>query len=217
MGRRPRNIRDSRRRPPFKQMKDRILIVCEGAETEPNYFKHLLGQLRLSSAKVIVVGKECGAAPKSVVEYAIQAIRQGAKDNPYDQVWCVFDVEIPDANSLNSAYDSIIAYHPPKGCLSRLKLAMTNPFFEYWYVLHFEKTSRTYNSNKEVLVHLKKHLPSYKKNDDTPTQIYSKLEDAIANAAAIIKENHYGEDLRGCNPSTHVHILVQYLQEIASR
>ena len=218
MAKRPRNIRDSRRRPAFREMKDRILIVCEGSETEPNYFNHLLRQLRLSSAKVLVVGKECGAAPVSVVDYAIDEIRQAVKNNnPYDQVWCVCDVEIREHHSLNKAYDMVATYQSPKKCSTALRMTLTNPFFEFWYILHFEKTSRTYNSNKELLVHLKRYLPNYQKNDNTPTQIYPSLENAMANAQAIIRENHYGEDLRNCNPSTHVHLLAQYLQEVASR
>jgi hypothetical protein len=215
MVRRPRT--KLQRRKALKEPRDRILIVCEGTETEPNYFKHLLKQLRLSSAKVWVAGKECGSAPKSIVAYAIQEIRQ-ENDNPYDQVWCVFDVEIPKHTSLDEAYDSIIGYQPPQNSPTILKQALTNPCFEFWYILHFERTSRTYTSKKMFLDHLRRCIPGYNKADkDFPVSIYSKLTDAITRAESVIKEKHYGDDLRNCNPSTHVHLLVRYLQEVASR
>ncbi|MBC8394429.1 MAG: RloB domain-containing protein [Deltaproteobacteria bacterium] len=214
--RRARSVRDSKRREPFKEPRDRVLIVCEGAKTEPNYFKHLIRQLRLST-KVLVIGKECGSAPKSIVEHAIQQIHQEG-DNPYDQVWCVFDVEIPKNESLNEAYNNIITYKPAKNSPTKLKHALTNPCFEYWYILHFEKVGKAFNSNRKVIHHLKKLHPEYDKaSKEICEEIYQNLETAISHAKGIIREKHCGDDLREYNPSTHVHLLVQYLQEVAGR
>jgi len=217
MGRGPRNMGNLKRQPPFKIPRDRVLIVCEGEETEPLYFRHLISKLRLSSARVQVVGKACGSAPKSVVEYAIDAIRN-EMDNPYDQVWCVIDVEIPRHISLNVAYQNIISYNPPHGIETSLKSALSNPCFEYWYILHHQKTSQTFMTKKQLLGVLKNCISSYDKTDDKiPEQLYPKLETAIQHAKEVIREKHYGDDLRDCNPSTHVHLLVEYLQEIAKR
>lgn len=217
MGRKPKNIKSLQRKKAFKASRDKVLIVCEGEETEPLYFKHLIRQLRLSSAEVQVVGKECGSSPINVVEYAISAIRE-EKDDPYDQVWCVFDVEIPSHKSLDGAYNTISSYTHPNKIETKLKSAISNPCFEFWYILHHKKTSQAFISKKQFLDVLKKCIPSYDKADKhIPERLYSKMGTAIANAKEVIQEKHYGDDLRKCNPSTHVHLLVEYLQEVAKR
>ena len=48
---------------------DVVLIVCEGAKTEPSYFTALKKELRLSSTNIHICGKECGSAPINVVDY----------------------------------------------------------------------------------------------------------------------------------------------------
>ena len=218
MGRKPKGIKSLRRKKAFKASRDKVLIVCEGEKTEPSYFRHLKKELRLGPvAEIIIAGEECGAAPKSVVEYAMNAIREEI-DIPYDQVWCVFDVEIPKHKSLDEAYCNLRTYNPPEKSKTILKHALSNPCFEYWYVLHFEKTGQTFASKKQLMSLLKKHIPSYDKaGSKIPELLYPKLETAIQHAKEVIREKHYGDDLRVCNPSTHVHLLVEYLQEIAKR
>lgn len=38
---------------------DRVLIVCEGAKTEPNYFREIRDAYRLSTANIDICGEEC--------------------------------------------------------------------------------------------------------------------------------------------------------------
>jgi len=64
------------RRPPRKC----VLIVCEGSKIEPAYFKGLCGKLRLHSAEARICGEECGNAPVSVVEFALQEAQQRKHD-----------------------------------------------------------------------------------------------------------------------------------------
>lgn len=61
--------------------KPTILIVCEGENTEPSYFK----QFRLSSATIKPVGE--GYNTVSLVNRAGEL----AHERDYDQIWCVFD------------------------------------------------------------------------------------------------------------------------------
>lgn len=97
-----------------------ILIVCDGQNTEPSYFK----QFRLATARVIAVGE--GNNTTSTVQQAIQLSRQ----QKYDQVWCVFDRDSFPANNFNNA----IARAEAHG----LQVAYSNQAFEYWLLLHFE-------------------------------------------------------------------------------
>ena len=121
---------------------------------------------------------------------------------PYDHVWCVVDVD--QHESLDQAFDRARA--------NSLSLAITNPCFEYWYILHFERTSRLFSSTSDVLTRLRRHYSAYTKNHaGTFAVVYPMTEQAIRNAEGVIREKGYGEDLRKCNPSTHVHRLVKLL------
>lgn len=97
-----------------------ILIVCEGENTEPSYFK----QFRLSSATIKSVGE--GENTISLVQRTGQIANQGF----YEQVWCVFDKdEIPD-EKFNRAIS--MAKENEYG------VAYSNQAFEYWIILHFD-------------------------------------------------------------------------------
>ena len=48
--------------------------------------------------------------------------------------------------------------------------------------------------------------------------IYPKTNAAIKNSKEVLKEQHNdAEDLRDCNPSTHVHKIVEYFQNMAQQ
>jgi len=206
------------RRAPSISPRQSVLIVCEGARTEPEYFRSLRKELRLQTVEVVVEGERCGSAPISVVDHAISLrsereaeAKQSAIAVPYDVIWCVMDVEAPKPHvSLAAALD--------KAKANGLDVALSNPTFEYWYLLHFEKTSALMQSNKVLMKKLKKHHSKYKKNDPGFFEVvYPRTAEAIKNSKSVLKEKHYGDDLRDCNPSTHVHCVVEHLQGIAAR
>ena len=208
--------RSFRRRRPFREPRECVLIVCEGSKTEPGYFKSLCRELGLSNVEVEVVGEECGSAPISVVDEALDREKErrlSAKQDGlpvYDVIWCVVDVEAPvQHKSLSSAID--------KAKSNNLNMVLSNPCFEFWYLLHFQRTSRLL-SNDDVIVHLKKHIKDYKKNSDVFAKLYPATSTAISNAEGVLKEKGWQDErnLKDCNPSTHVHQLVARLRKTAS-
>jgi hypothetical protein len=66
--------------------RDRILIVCEGEKTEPNYFRSF--PVNSEVVEIVIEGTGCNTV--SLVERAIQLINENS-ENPYNQVWCIFD------------------------------------------------------------------------------------------------------------------------------
>jgi len=144
---------------------ERVLIVCEGKKTEPNYFRELVNCLELNLANVEVDGK-CDSSPSSVVKYAKKMYRQENKTgNGFDKVFCVFDKDMHSTyNSALIKIDKII----PKNVFSA---ANSVPCFEYWLLLHFEFTTKPFVANgaksscAKVIDNLKKHLPAYAKGD----------------------------------------------------
>lgn len=105
---------------PQKDEKPSILVVCEGKNTEPSYFK----RFRLSAATIEPTGE--GYVTVSLVERA----KQLASEKQYDQVWCVFDKDGFSAVDFNNAIK--------KAESQGFKVAYSNQAFEYWIILHLE-------------------------------------------------------------------------------
>jgi len=97
-----------------------ILVVCEGKNTEPSYFR----QFKLSSATIKTVGK--GMNTLSLVQEALVLSTKGK----YEQVWCIFDKDQFSAQDFNSAITLATA--------SGFHVGYSNQAFEYWFILHFE-------------------------------------------------------------------------------
>jgi len=214
MARKARKLKGFRRRGAFRQPRACVLIVCEGGKSEPNYFISLCRKLRIA-VKVEVIGREVGSAAKSVVDGArkrkAERKRQARGSSSlveYDTVWCVMDVEVPQQETLD---DAIVTARD-----DGLKAILSNPSFEYWYLLHYRKTSRMM-TQAEATQALKAEYPLYEKgNSESFKEFEPRTDQGIANAKAVLKESHCDEDLREFNSSTHVHRLVEYLRSIAA-
>tara|TARA_R110002124_G_scaffold97087_5_gene241903 strand:+ start:291 stop:869 length:579 start_codon:yes stop_codon:yes gene_type:complete len=120
------NLNNSRRKEPnlarnepFKLVKPTILIVCEGQNTEPSYFR----QFKLSTATIIPIGE--GYNTVSLVNRALQL----SEEKAFEQVWCVFDKDDFDSTDFNSAIQIAEA--------NNFGVAYSNQAFEYWIILHF--------------------------------------------------------------------------------
>jgi hypothetical protein len=191
-----------------------LLVVCEGTETEPRYFKALRQELRLSTLQV-EIARSGGSAPIRVVDEALdqrtRREREAATDPtklPFDEIWCVFDVD--QHSSLDQALDKARAH--------QLSVILSNPCFEFWFLLHFEQTGQAFLHCKRLVEHLgKKHLPGYDKGADVFDQLNPHKELAIRRSKSLFRQQWQHEnDLRRCNPCTQVHRLVERLQKIAS-
>ena len=196
---------DLKRPIPQVETSRRILIVCEGEKTEPNYFEGLVRYHRLQATDVDIKG-DCGSSPKSVVKYAKDLLKKSVEDNnEYDKVFCVFD------------RDSHVKYLEAIGDITHargnvLECCNSVPSFEFWYLLHFVETRKSYTAKgnsspgDEVIKDFKKEFKGYKKNDrDMYAKLYEYQDRAIAHAKKVLKD---AEQVNDYNPSTNVHKLV---------
>ena len=62
--------RSLRRKAASRKSADRVLIICEGSKTEPQYLDEIRQEQRLPTAYVYVIGAVEGNDPLSVVNYA---------------------------------------------------------------------------------------------------------------------------------------------------
>lgn len=206
-----RKERSFQRRAP-KISGDVLLIVCEGKKTEPYYFMGLRAEWKISQAQIEIVGEECGSAPISVVDYAIELKKRRIKESrkgpapKYDQVWCVFDHEgIHKHESYERAID--------KAKSNKIDIAFSVPSFEFWYLLHYIYTAHKFETCDEVIKELKKknRLPHYKKNQCPLDALLPLLETALEHAQRLREANRKSGSKE---PATDVDLLVRELRNI---
>ena len=164
---------------------DSILIVCEGAVTEPKYLNSLKSAYGISSAMVTVAGEECGSSPKSIVEYA----KTESKNGFFDKVYCVFDRDKHD--SYYEAISQIDSLDRSRKWPS-FRAIVSTPCFEIWILLHFIYSTKDYASIpgrsicEQVISDLKVHFSSYRKGCSCIYDlISSNQQKAIANAKRL--------------------------------
>ena len=83
----------------------KILIVCEGTKTEPNYFE-TFKTINRGTAIYDIDVKGLGQNTMDVVDKAIELKQKG----DYDRVWAVFDKDSFPDNKFNGAIDKAMAH-----------------------------------------------------------------------------------------------------------
>lgn len=192
---------------------DRVLIVCEGEKTEPNYFNELREYYRLSTVNIEVRG-DCGSDPMSVFRFAKQRFREEKdNNNPFDKVFCIFDKDA------HANYDEAVQAINSTTPANTFYAITSVPAFEFWLLLHFIFSTKPYrclpnnSAAKQLERELKNYLPHYQKGEKGVfKKLIQSLPFALSNAKKLARQaNHSG------NPSTQVHSLVETLQNIKKR
>lgn len=125
-------LTSAERKQPNRERRDRMLIVCEGKATEPNYFHGLLAfhSIRSSVVDVHVVGT--GRNTLGLVTFAQEVYKASRKTGePFDEVWCVFDCDSFPADDFDNAIAKCES-------LPHFSVAWSNESFELWFLLHLQ-------------------------------------------------------------------------------
>ncbi len=210
--RKARNEQSLKRQKSKRAPYDIILVVCEGSKTEPQYFREIIKAFRLNTANVIICDSKHGSDPLSVVNCAIDKLKE---DSSIDYAYCVFDRD--KHGTFNDAMQKLESSKYKK----KLNRILSEPCFEFWILLHYQYTTRSFcaageESNcNEVIKELRKHISGYSKgHTGLFQQTRDHLETAISNAEKIIHD-HMQTDTT--NPSTEVHKLIRKLQELTNK
>lgn len=208
--------KDTARRASKRDLYEKVLIVCEGTKTEPKYFSEIKNYYKLATAN-ITISSDCGSDPISVFEHAVKVYQEANSSlNPYDRVYCVFDQDSYHLgrNVYQTALDRIKSFRPQNTFFAINSV----PCFEYWFLLHFVYSTAPFFSagtvsvGQAVINRLKDFWPEYTKAiDNSFERLLPDLNMAINNSKRALVEagkNHTD------NPSSNVHELVEYLQNI---
>lgn len=206
----------------YKTPRKTFLIVCEGIETEPNYFEAFqkIGRDTKTATIQIIPASAVGI---TVVKKAKKLKDEGSYGE--DEVWCVFDRDAKQENNNQQNFNEAIRL----AIENKVNLAISNDAFELWYLLHYEYyVSETHRSDLKEMLSSKTRLgEKYEKNCD---DMYEKLKDKQANAIKYAKKllSSYNLDpdnwdnltledktkVHNKNPSTTVYRLVEKLNEV---
>lgn len=185
-----------------------IKIVCEGKKTEPNYFN---GWLKAKGFKLPNPAfKARNHSPIGVAKEARDWYKAALKLKiPADQIhiWAVFDCDghagIPEAFDLLSHFPIRIAY--------------SSICFEFWVLLHYQRTSRQFQDCDEVIKYIQDHHDeNYAKANDHFDRLKDKIPTAIANAEWLTN-THWEFDegqIWHRNPHTDVFKIIQTIESI---
>jgi hypothetical protein len=196
------------RTPSSVALKKRMLILCEG-DTEVKYFNGLkhdeAHRRKLASLEIDIFQPEDFSPLGLVKEAKRRAISAKRERNPYDTIWVVFDrnghQKIPEAFDMAKS-----------NCIS---VAFSIICFEYWILLHFERTTRAYNRCADLIHDLVRHYPGYDKAVNHYALLKSRTQAAMGNSNWVAQQAQLDLD-RGMridemSSYTNVHELVSEL------
>ena len=166
-----------------------VLIITNGSRTELDYFKALRREPWVTTHKV--TPKFEAGAPSAVVIRAAEIRAESA----YDEAWIVCDVDEFDVQAAIAE----AAEHDD------VELALSQPCFEVWLILHFKPGCPGFNNAAQAGAHLKRILLHW----DKATIRFSDFSAGVLDAADRAKGLG---DPPEANPSTAVWRVIESLR-----
>ncbi|MFR9730818.1 RloB family protein [Saccharopolyspora sp. MS10] len=141
-----RENRGGRRSP---RLTSKLLVLCGAVRTERQY----LGALR-SHFRALAVNVRFESEAVDPVTLVAKAKRWRSRSpGAHDEIWCVVDVDQFDIDAARSAARA-----------AGIKLAVSNPCFEYWLLLHFEDFGGSLPDYGSAVRRLRRHVRHYEKS-----------------------------------------------------
>ena len=157
-----------------------IVIVAEGNnKTEKLYFK------RFKSDFITVKYVSGGATdPANMTKNLLSYCKKVDFDSSLgDKSYCFVDADVNPQKNIQISEADIIAADNPK---YNIKIIVSNPCFEEWYMCHFGYSTKQYVSSAELIKDIQNKIPGYTKSQEGVYDLLkSKFDDAIKNAKKL--------------------------------
>ncbi|HVD99980.1 MAG TPA: RloB family protein [Cytophagaceae bacterium] len=188
----------------------RGLILCEG-ETEENYFKGLIShdknRRRLASVSVEIY-KPKDHTPKGLINEAKRKIKEAKSlKNPYHFAYIVFDKD--GHQNIPFVFDESVKSKDPQ-----IEIAFTATCFEYFVLLHFEKSAKPCTKCDQVIKQLKEHLPDYEKAGNLYVKLLEYKDVGIANSEWSESNKDPQKRIYEVDAFCNVHRLIKFLDDL---
>ncbi len=166
-----------------RRYKKLFLISVEGSKTEPQYFA-IFNQTQSNVLVKCLKRPPTKSSPIQVLKRMKGYLRKESLKKT-DEAWIVIDVDDWPKDQLKE----LLTWAQKS---ENYGVALSNPNFEYWLLLHFED-GKGIASSQECLTRLKRYLPNYKKDIDgkkiTPELIVKAI--SRAKRCDINRINHF--------------------------
>ncbi len=187
----------------------RVLILCEDSKSSLFYFKSFKKDEKLKrelSAVNIEVIHPKNYSPVGLVKAAIKMKNKARRDrNPYNEIWIVLD---KDEGTMLKEAAKLASDNKINGAISII-------CFEFWILLHFEKTLRAYDNCEGLIKYLNGKINNYQKKLNYYNLLRDKITKAISNGEWVEKqvqnEIDRGLSIYDLSAYTNVHHLVKKL------
>jgi hypothetical protein len=194
------------------QPRKTLLLFCEGARTEPEYFEALrrMPEVReKASVEIKIEAGVGGSAPLTLVRAAVDAKGRCTREKgEIDEFWCVFDVEWP-TNHPNLTEAIRLAE------TNGIELAISNPCFELWLILH-HKDHRSW-LDTEAAIRARKVCDGAAGKGLAPEHYLPNRSKAVKRASALDRwHSQNGTTFPDDNPSSGVYKIVETLKSPAT-
>jgi hypothetical protein len=197
-------VRPLKRRVATRKPRKTLAVFCEGERTEPEYLDALKRQPSVRDVAAVdlrVETRQGGSVPRTLVAIAAEARRRARdEDAEIDEFWCVFDVEWPRNHpGLEEAVQQARA--------NGIKLAVSNPCFELWLILHFQDHTAWLDNNQAR--RLRSRLDGSSDKGLEATKYMPLTADAARHAAGLDRRHlKDGTVFPQNNPSSGMHHLL---------
>ena len=188
----------------MRQPRKTLLIFCEGEKTEPEYLdalKRLPVVRDVAAVELRVDTKNRRLPPLALVATAAEARSKATEEKAeIDEVWCLFDVESPRNHPhLVSAIEQARE--------AEVLLAVSNPCFELWLILHLRDQGGWLDSAPAVTL---RHQLDGSRGKEVDAGLYMPLIATAAGRAYRLEDVHRrdGALFPKDNPSSGMHRLI---------
>lgn len=192
-----------------RDAKKRVVVVCEGLKTEPDYLRLINKRSRKALVELEIID-EPATSPKQLVERACQILSESKREarrtkdpnSKVNEIWCVFDVD----------EHPLLRESQKQASDNGISVAISNPCIEIWFLLHF--SDQTANIHRDTARRsLEVHIPGYAKKFKDISSLEGRYEQAKKRALDL-QSKHEGDETHfpDNNPSTDVWKLVDSLQ-----
>ena len=204
--------RSVRRSTGYRKSRDAIRIICEGDVTEVCYIKGLLVDSHVSRDLIRILPSR-HTDPVGLVKEAIEHKKKNKRKSKsgeeisIDRWWVVVDVE---RENNKKAIAEAIRLAVANGIL----IAFSDPCIEYWLILHFTYTTRTFEASQDAKDYLdSEYLPGYSDSGHRPDmqEMRSRLDEAMKNAQ-LLRTRHNSQGFE--SPMTDFDLLVRDINHI---
>lgn len=134
------------------ELRGNVYIVGEGI-TEQYYFSHLKF---LKKFNYVVKPRFFGKTSISEIDKSVAKLLLGGVT-----VICVFDTDVSSRDSIER--ENLNRFRRKYAKNRNVILCDSFPSIEFWFLLHFVKTTRNFGTVNEILTALRKYIPDFSK------------------------------------------------------